>query len=134
MRNVLGVFFVALCVAACGSSSSSSSAEAWKSLHTVRITVAQPSLPPPYGEPKTTAFTTPAQVARVTAALNAHHIAKAASSSTNNGCTGGHTVMITITPQSGAATQLSAYRCANQTTGDIDGDLTGFLSSLGIPI
>jgi hypothetical protein len=100
----------------------------------VRITVAQPSLPPPYGEPKTTAFTTPAQVSRVTAALNAHHVVKASSSSTNNGCAGGHTVIITIVPQTGAPTQLSAYRCANQTTGDIDGDLTGFLSSLGISI
>jgi hypothetical protein len=134
MRTALGVFCLALCVAACGSSSSTSSAEAWKSLRTVRITVAQPSLPPPYGEPKTTAFTTPAQVSRVTAALNAHHIAKAASSSTNNGCAGGHTVIIAIVPLNGAPTQLSAYRCANQTTGNVDGDLTGFLSSLGISI
>ncbi len=125
----LGAICVCLVLGACGGGSSSSQ---WKDLQTVRITVAQPGLPPPYGKPKTTSFTTQGQLARVTAALNAHHITQASSTSTSNGCSGGFTIKIVVVPKSGASTNLSAYRCAKQTTGDVSGDVTGFLSSVGV--
>jgi hypothetical protein len=128
VRMALGAICVCLVLGACGGGSSSQ----WKDLQTVRITVAQPGLPPPYGKPKTTSFTTQGQLTRVTAALNAHHITQASSTSTSNGCSGGFTIKIAIVPKSGAPTNLSAYRCAKQTTGDASGDVTGFLSSVGV--
>jgi hypothetical protein len=129
VRTALGAICVCLVLGACGGGSSSSQ---WKDLQTVRVTVAQPGLPPPYGEPKTTSFTTQGQLTRVTTALNAHHITQASSTSTSNGCSGGFTIKIAIVPKSGTPTNLSAYRCAKQTTGDVSGDVTGFLSSIGV--
>jgi hypothetical protein len=96
------------------------------------VTVAQPGLPPPYGAPKTTAFTSPAQVARVTSLLNAHQIARAASTTSNSGCAGGFRITVAIVPRTSAPVNLSAYRCAGQTTGNADGDLVGFLRAVGV--
>ena len=124
----LGAICVGILLGACGGGSS----QQWKDVQSVRITVAQPGLPPPYGEPKTTTFTTQGQVDRVTKALNDHHIDQASSTSSSNGCAGGYTIKITIVPRSGTPTNLSAYRCAKQTTGEVSGDVTGFLSSVGV--
>ncbi len=132
VRIALGAICVALALAGCGGGGSSS--KQWSDLQTVRITVAQPGLPPPYGRPKTTSFTTASEVAHVTTELNAHHIAKATTSSSSNGCAGGFTIAIAIVPKSSSPTRLAAYRCANQTTGDVSGDLVGFLSSVGVKL
>jgi hypothetical protein len=71
---------------------------------------------------------------QVTAALNVHHISKASSSSSSPGCAGGFQIVIAIVPQHSAPVQLNAYHCANQTTGNIGGDLVGFLSSIGFSV
>jgi hypothetical protein len=111
---------------ACGGGGSTSD---WKNLQAVRVTVARPGLPPPGGFPHTTSFTSQRELALVTAALNTHHIAKARTPSPNDGCAGGQTVAISITRADGGVTNLSAYRCAGKTTGNITGDLAGFLSA-----
>jgi hypothetical protein len=130
MRIAIGAVCAALAIVACGGSSPG----AWKALRRVTVTVAQPGLPPPYGAGSTTSFTTPAQLTRVTSLLNAHHIAQASPSSSNSGCAGGYQIAITISPRNGRQVRLSAYRCANQTTGDVSGDLVGFLGALGFKV
>jgi hypothetical protein len=133
--KVLGALAVLIALAACGgSSSSSSSASGWKNLSSVRVTVAQPGLPPPYGRPKTTAFTTAAQVARVTGLLNAHKIAKAAATTPSSGCGGGYQIGLVIVPQGATPVRMNAYRCANTTSGNINGDLVGFLKAIGVSV
>jgi hypothetical protein len=135
VRIVLGALCAGLALAACGSSSSSSgSSSDWKNLASVHVTVAQPGLPPPYGAPKTTAFTTAAQVVRVTNLLNAHHIAQAASTTSSSGCAGGFQIAVAIASRSSAPVKLSAYRCGGQTTGNVDGDLVGFLRAVGVKV
>jgi hypothetical protein len=135
VRIVLGALFAGLALAACGGSSSSSgSSSDWKNLSSVHVTVAQPGLPPPYGRPKTTAFTTSAQVARATKLLNAHHIKQAASTTSSSGCAGGFKIAIAIVPRTSGTVNLNAYRCAGQTTGNTDGDLVAFLQALGYKI
>jgi hypothetical protein len=120
----------ALVVAGCGGSS----ATVWKDLQSVRVTVTRPGLPPPFGAPHTTAFTSPRALARVTAALNAHHLSRVSSSSSSSGCAGGAQIAITIRRAQSGPVALSAYRCANQTSGNIGGDLPGFLSAVGISL
>jgi hypothetical protein len=136
VRIALGVLCAGLLIAACGGSSSSSSGatSGWKDLSSVRVTVAQPGLPPPFGLPKTTSFTTSGQVAHVTSLLNSHHIARASSASSNSGCAGGFQIGIVIVPRGAAPVRLSAYECANHTSGDVSGDLVGFLSSIGVKV
>ena len=129
VRLALGALCAGLVLAACGGSSSSSSN--WHSLRSVRVTVARPGLPPPYGAPKTSSFTTPAEVAKATAALNAFHIAQR-SATPRQGCGGGSEVAVTVVPQQGRTVSLTGYLCGGQTTGSIGGNLSGFLSALGI--
>ena len=130
----LGALCAGLILAACGGSSSSSSGSLpdRKDLSSVRVTVAQPGLPPPFGVPKTTSFTTPGQVAHVTSLLNAHHVAKTSSTSPSSGCAGGFQIAIVIVPRGSAPVRLNAYRCANHTSGDVSGDLVGFLNAIGV--
>ena len=90
------------------------------------MTVAQPGLPPPYGRPKTTSFTTPAQVARVTGLLNAHKITQAVASVPRSGCGGGYEIGLVIVPQGAAPVKLNAYRCANTTSGNVNGTWSVF--------
>ena len=118
----------ALVLAGCGGTSFTG----WKNLQSVTVTVARPGLPPPGGLPHTTAFTSQAELARVTAALNALQIRKVSTASSTSGCAGGTQIAITITRAHGAPTHLSAYQCGGKTTGDIGGDLSGFLSEVGV--
>lgn len=98
----------------------------------MRVTVARPGLPPPFGLPRTTSFTTSGQVAHVTSLLNTHHIVKAASTTPSSGCGGGFQIGIVIVPRGAAPLKLNAYRCANRTSGDVSGDLVGFLKAIGV--
>jgi hypothetical protein len=133
VRSIWGIACLAggfgLALAACGGSSSSTQ---WKDVRNVTVTVARPGLPPPGGLPRTTAFTTSGELSRVTVALNAHHIHKLSSASSSNGCAGGATIAITIEQGGSAPVRLSAYQCANTTSGDVGGDLSGFLRTVGI--
>jgi hypothetical protein len=129
----LGALCAGLLLAACGGSSSSSgSPPGWKDLSSVRVTVAQPGLPPPFGVPKTTSFTTSGQVAHATSLLNTHHIAKASSTTPSSGCAGGFQISIAIVQRGSAPVKLNAYRCANRTSGDVGGDVVGFLKAIGV--
>ena len=130
MRGPLAALLIGLALAACGGGSPSG----WKDLQSVRVTVAQPGLPPPLGTPRTTAFTTPPELEHVTAALNAHHIAKASTVSARSGCAGGFTIAIAIEQKGSAPVNLNAYRCANQTSGNVSGDLVGFLKAAGVKL
>jgi hypothetical protein len=130
VAKALGVLCATLVLAACGGSSSSE----WTGLRSVRVTVAQPGLPPPYGLPKTTSFTTSGELARVTSQLNSHHIVQASSSSSSTGCAGGFQIQIVIVRTNAGTAKLSAYRCANQTSGTVSGDLVGFLKAIGVSV
>ncbi len=113
----------------------SSSAASWSGLRSVRVSVQTPSIPPPGGSPHTKTFKTKKALGRVTYQLNVHRIHKVRdTSSQSNGCAGGTEVAITITPAKAKPQHLHAYRCANATTGDIGGDLTGFLKAIGLPL
>jgi hypothetical protein len=111
----------------------SSSAASWHDLRSVRVSVQTPSLPPPGGKPRIKVFTTTTALKRITHQLNAHHIHQVRdTSSKNNGCAGGTEVAITLTLRSATAEHLHAYRCATTTTGNIGGDLLGFLNAIGL--
>jgi hypothetical protein len=128
---ILGLLAAAVGATGCGSGGGSdASSSSWSHLHSVRISVAQPGLPPPGGAPHVTSFTTPAQVAKVAQALNVHHIAAAGSESAG-GCAGGFMIQLVIARASGTPTTLSTYRCGGKTFGGIAGDLPGFLSAVG---
>jgi hypothetical protein len=133
MRAVAGVMACAasvLLVAACGSSRHS--AADWKNVQSVTVTVSKPGLPPPGGLPHTTTFSSQADLTRVTDALNAHGIDKLTSPSSSGGCAGGAQIAITITEANSPPSHLSAYSCGGKVTGDAGGDVSGFLSAMGI--
>jgi hypothetical protein len=105
----------------------------WHDLRSVRVTVSKPSLPPPAGEAQTTSFRTHQQLARAQAALNANGIRRLATDrSRANGCTGGFDVVIRIVERDSTRVTLEGYRCANEMSGNLGGDLLGFLSALDI--
>jgi hypothetical protein len=147
MNRAALALLTGLLLAACGSSSqtptghttstsptsTTSAATTWRALRSVHITVAQPGLPPPGGQPKTESFTTASQLARVTAALNRYHISQKVPPTPSHGCAGGHQITITIVRQSGQTVNLSAYRCAGGISGNIAGGLTGFLAAVKAP-
>jgi hypothetical protein len=117
-------------LAACGSSAT---APRWHDLRSVRVIIGNDSLPPPFGRPRTASFVTGPQLSRAQAALNSHHITRLAhSTAAGGGCAGGYQVAITIVEHDSRRVTMSAYRCANTTSGDIGGDLPGFLSAVGI--
>lgn len=119
-----------LALAGCGGSGGSS--HGWKNLRRVSITISNGSLPPPFGRPKTTVYSTSAALARVTAKLNMYRIATGTQNSTDGGCAGGYQVAISITQASASSpVHLSGYHCATTTYG-ITGNLPGFLTSLGL--
>lgn len=70
----------------------------------------------------------------MTRLLNANHITGAASTTSSSGCAGGFQIAVAIAPRSSAPVKLSAYRCAGQTTGNVDGDLVGFLRAIGVNV
>jgi hypothetical protein len=128
MRYWLVLLCGALALAGCGGGSP----RPWKDLRRASITLGNGSLPPPFGRPKTTVYSTPSELAQITAKLNAYRIARQSQNTSNAGCAGGYQVAISIVGASSPPVRLSAYRCADTTTGDIAGNLPGFLASLGL--
>jgi hypothetical protein len=132
MRLWLASMCGVLALAGCGGSASGGSSHAYKNLRRVSITLGNSSLPPPFGRPKTTVYSTPAELARVTAKLNAYRIGRQSQTSPNDGgCAGGYQVAISIVKPSSPPVRLSGYRCATTTYG-LTGNLPGFLASLGL--
>jgi hypothetical protein len=133
MRSGAGVALavsVVLILAACGASSPT----AWGGLQRVRVTVSQPSLPPPGGRPRTSTFSSGLRLIRARAALIAYRIHHTSAKRPGGGCAGGIQIALTIEQQHQAPLRLQAYRCAGSMTGDVGGNLTGFLSALGISV
>jgi hypothetical protein len=130
MRPWLASMCGVLALAGCGGGGGSS--QAWKDLRRVSITLGNASIAPPLGLPQTTVYSTPAELVRVTAKLNAYRIARQShSSTTDGGCAGGFQVAILIVRAGSPPVRLSGYRCATTTYG-ITGNLPGFLASLGL--
>jgi hypothetical protein len=125
LAALCGVFVLAGCGGAGGSS------PGWKDLRRVSITLGNASLPPPFGGMKTTVYSTPTALTRVTAKLNSYRIAAGSPSSTDGGCTGGYQVAISIARASSSPVRLTGYHCATTTYG-LTGNLPGFLASLGL--
>lgn len=133
VRRIAVVLWCAATLAACGSNRGHDHTATWSDLTRVTVDVDQPGVPTPPGTKNTpTTFTTPGQLMTVTKALNANHIAEAAHTTTSSGCSGGIQIEITIVQRHHKPTDLSAYRCAETTTGDIAGNLTGFLKQIGV--
>jgi hypothetical protein len=119
-------------LAACGNSNSDT---AWSNVTRVTIGAVQPSVyTPPGTKPHPVVFSTPQQLKTVTRALNANHIHKLSHAASNNGCAGGVQITIVIAQQGKQTTKLGAYRCGTSTTGDIAGNLTGFLTRTGVSV
>jgi hypothetical protein len=105
------------------------SAKVWRHLRSARITVQNGSLPPPYGRAHVYRYTTRAAVAKVTKALNANHIASRPA--TNSGpCAGGFNLTVKLVARK--TQTLTAYECGGHNYGGIAGNVSGFLSALGI--
>jgi hypothetical protein len=144
ITTILAIAATATTAAACGSSSSQSSTQTkahahhhhaarWSGLTHVSVEVSQPSVAPvPGAKHGPTKFTTPAQLKKVTKALNAEHIHKAAHTTRSNACTGGVVTNITIAQHHHGVTHMSSYHCANKITGNIAGNLTGFLKRVDV--
>jgi hypothetical protein len=105
----------------------------WHSLQSVRVTVSNQSLPPPFGKARTTTFTPGHGLKRAQNALNANDIRRLAKPKTFAiACTGGYNATIEIVRHDGTAVKMSGYRCGGATSGRIGGNLPGFLKAVGI--
>ena len=98
-------------------------------LRSATITVQNGSLPPPYGRAHVYRYTTRAAVAKVKRALNANHIA-ARRPTKSAGCAGGLSVTLKLVAR--RTQTLNAYECGGHNYGGIAGNVTGFLSAVGI--
>ncbi|MGH2871185.1 MAG: hypothetical protein ACRDL5_01850 [Solirubrobacteraceae bacterium] len=129
-RYALSILVAATCAGALAGVAVAGTAH-WVQLRSVTVTLANGSLPPPFGRPHTTRFTTAHEVSRATMALNANRIAPRKSRA-NNGCVGGYNVTIVITRRHFKRERLTGYRCAGKTFGAIAGNVPGFLHALGL--
>jgi hypothetical protein len=140
VRRIAVILGCAVTAAACGTSShattlSHADPPLWSGLTRVSVDVDQPSIAPIPGVKNTpTKFTTRGQLRTVTKALNANHIRKADHTTTDYGCTGGIEIAIKISQRHEGRTDLNAYDCANKITGNIAGNLTGFLKQIDVSI
>ena len=98
-------------------------------LRAATITVQNGSLPPPAGRAHVYRYTTRAAVAKVKRALKANHIA-ARHPTSSAGCAGGLSVSLKLVGRT--TRKLSAYECGGHNYGAIAGNVTGFLSAVGI--
>lgn len=98
-------------------------------LRSATITVQNGSLPPPYGRAHVYRYTTRAAVAKVKRALTANHIA-ARHPTSSVGCAGGLSVTLKLVART--TQTLTAYECGGHNYGEIAGNVTGFLSAVGI--
>jgi len=105
----------------------------WHGLRRVTVTVQSPSLPPPFGKPRTTVFTPGHGLKRAQHALNANHIMRLSKPLTAPpGCAGGFAVTIKIVTHNHSHVKMTGYRCGTSTSGRIGGDIDGFLKAVGI--
>jgi hypothetical protein len=104
----------------------------WHGLRSVTVTVSNPSLPPPNGEPLTIKFLPGDGLSRAQQALNANDIARLSKPRPNTACAGGYNATIEIVKRGGAVVTLSGYRCGTTTFGRVGGNLPGFLKAVGI--
>jgi hypothetical protein len=111
-------------VAACGANTSA--------LDTTGLTKVEISsfqaLPPPLGT-RQAVLISPASVTAFRQSIASHHIGMTAQVTGSDGCTGGIEYTIVLHRSGGEpSTTLNAYACGGQITGDLSGDVSGFLS------
>jgi hypothetical protein len=86
------------------------------------------ALPPPYGSKQAT-LTSASALATFQQEVVSHHIGLTSPSTSGGGCAGGIQYTIVLDRGGGKpATTLSAYDCADQITGNMTGDVSGFLA------
>jgi hypothetical protein len=135
-------FSAAALITACGTTSSSfttsSSLTTSSSFDTSNLTEVQLSssqaLPPPYGSAHAV-LTSAGSLAGFQQSLVSHHIGVTTNPSditSNDGCTGGVEYTIVLNRGGGnPATTLDAYDCGGRITGNMTGDVSGFLAYVG---
>ncbi len=112
-----------LLVTACGGSIVDTSG-----LTRVEISTYQ-ALPPPFGSKQAT-LTSPSSLANFQKAIAADHIGVSASTTLGTGCAGGIQYTVVMDTGGETSTTLSEYSCADQLTGNMTGDVSGFLTYL----
>jgi hypothetical protein len=100
--------------------------------HTSDLTRVQMSsyqaLPPPYGSAQGV-LTSSAALAGFRKAVASDHIGLTTPATSNSGCTGGVQYTVVLEMSGGKpTTTLNAYNCGGQITGNITGDVPGFLA------
>jgi hypothetical protein len=125
----LTAILAALGVAAAGAATTH-----WSGITRVTAKSLNGSLPPAGKDiPDILSFTSAAQLAKVTAALNANHIAYRSGPGDPGGCAGGVNVTITIAQRTKKIT-LTAYLCGDKTYGTIGGNVRGFVKAVGLKL
>jgi len=138
---LLALAVIAVLLLGCGGAHSSSE-EAdhprWRGLHAVAVSVhtaGSPVSPGPAesggSRPGIRTFSGQGQLRVVAETLNEHDIRRIVPVKEDHRCTGGTEIRLRITRADDKSIALSAYRCAGAVSGDIGGDLNGFLASIG---
>jgi hypothetical protein len=121
-----------LLAAAIASGIATATTARWHNLRSVRVTVSNPSLPPPSGKAHTTTFTPGHGLHRAQHALNVNDIRRLSKPRPSMGCTGGYDATLRIVRHDGTTVTMSGYRCGGKTYGRIGGNLPGVLKAVGI--
>jgi hypothetical protein len=120
---VLGLVAAAL-VAGCGSSGGGSVDTS--NLTQVQLSSSQ-ALPPPYGQYQTT-LTSAASLATFQQEMASNKIGESSGTANGGGCAGGIQYTIVLVRSGQSSTTLSAYDCGGQITGNMTGDVAGFIA------
>jgi hypothetical protein len=139
---LLALAVVAVLLLGCGGAHSSSEEVGhprWHGLRAVAVSVHIAGVPVSPGpaesgvsRPGIKTFSSQGQLRFVAETMNQHDIRRIDPVKDAPGCTGGTEIRLRITRADDKSVVLSAYRCAGVVSGDIGGDLDGFLASIGI--
>jgi hypothetical protein len=132
MRRLLPLLVVLAGLLLAGSALAAS--KSWRHLASVTVRVQRTSPAPPTPGARTRQFTSPSQLAMVTQALNANHIALGSHPNHQGVCIGGTNIQIKIVPAHGPRVTLNGYHCGTQTFGTISGRVVPFLKAIGLAI
>ena len=134
-----------MAVAACGGSSAATATSAptptatpgppgdvvsTTGVTSITVTSVRSSLPPPGNTPQVQTYTA-AQLPHLGQLLTQHHIIQLLQPiPIDGGCTGGTDITVTLTHADGSDSVLHVYSCGGKVTGNLGGDVTGFLGDL----
>jgi hypothetical protein len=112
--------FAAATIAGCGSPVDTSN------LTQVQMSSSQ-ALPPPYGSAQAV-LTSATSLATFRKAMSSNGIGLSGTTTTSDGCAGGTQYTIVLVRSGGKGSRtLNAYACGGQITGNMDGNVSGFL-------